>query len=159
MPSVLSLFTGAGGIDLGLEAAGFELVGAVECDAAARKTLARNRPNWSFTSDSDVFKFVQSARPSHFGLKPGELDLLAGGPPCQPFSKAAQWRGEGRRGTSDARAECIDAMVAVAELFRPKLIREPDFASKPARARIGRSLRIVPIVLPQLAKLRRMAAC
>jgi len=134
MPSVLSLFSGAGGIDLGLEAAGFDLVGAIELDPNARKTLALNRPGWPLLEPSDVFEFAELVHPSTLGLKLGELDLLVGGPPCQPFSKAAQWQSTGRRGTRDERASCIDAMARVAAKLHPKLIlveNVPGFVRRP----------------------------
>lgn len=130
----MSLFTGAGGIDLGLEAAGFELLKAVERDADARKTLIANRPNWTLDASNDVFAFAKHLSPASLGLKAGELDLLAGGPPCQPFSKAAQWSAAGRLGASDQRASCIDAMVDVAAALRPKIIlveNVPGFVQRP----------------------------
>lgn len=121
-PQFVSLFTGAGGIDLGLEAAGFEPIVAVEKDPVARSTLASNRPEWALADDGDAFAFVADLTPGRLGLKRGELDLLAGGPPCQPFSKAAQWSDAGRRGMKDDRADCVDAMAEATLRLRPKLV-------------------------------------
>ena len=45
-PALLSAFSSAGGLDLGLEAAGFQTVRCIELDATARATLARNHPSW-----------------------------------------------------------------------------------------------------------------
>ena len=52
--TVLSLFTGAGGLDLGLEAAGFEPVLCVEVDEDSRATLKRNRPGWRLADPGDI---------------------------------------------------------------------------------------------------------
>ena len=52
--TVLSLFTGAGGLELGLEAAGFEPVLCVEIDEDSRATLKRNRPGWRLSEPGDI---------------------------------------------------------------------------------------------------------
>jgi len=52
---ILSLFTGAGGLDLGLEAAGFEIAGAVEIDEDAQATLRINRPKWNLALPGDLY--------------------------------------------------------------------------------------------------------
>jgi DNA (cytosine-5)-methyltransferase 1 len=88
---VISLFTGAGGLDLGLERAGrgrLDVRACVEIDKDAQETLLRNglaHPNRIFgditsTSPADVLAAAS--------LKPGEAFMLAGGPPCQAFSSA-----------------------------------------------------------------------
>lgn len=133
-PLFVSLFTGAGGIDLGLEAAGFEPIVAVEKDQVARETLAANRPNWNLAKEEDAFDFVASLTPRRLGLKAGDLDLLAGGPPCQPFSKAAQWSDAGRLGMKDERAGCVDLMAQATLALRPKVVlleNVPGFVSRP----------------------------
>ena len=119
---VLSLFTGAGGMDLGLEQAGFEPIAGLELDAKARETLRLNRPDWLIWEDGDVIAAAETLQPSHFGLVPGELDLIAGGPPCQPFSAASQWAAGGRQGMSDERADTVHALLDLFERFRPKMV-------------------------------------
>lgn len=89
MPKLISLFTGAGGLDLGFEAAGFETTVAIEMDPDAVATLRANR-SWPVL-DRDI-----QTVPSHEiltvgGLAVGEADALIGGPPCQPFSKSGYW--------------------------------------------------------------------
>ena len=133
-PTLLSLFTGAGGLDLGFESAGFQIVGAIEKDETARDTLVLNRPNWPVLDIDDVVEYAPHASPSDFGLSRGELDVLAGGPPCQPFSMAAQWRDRGRLGLYDRRAECLDAMLDVIAELQPRVVvveNVPGFVSRP----------------------------
>ncbi len=113
----MSLFTGAGGLDIGLERAGFRLVGSVEQDPHCRQTLERNRPGWCQLDPGDIFEHTPEAILEAFKVKPRELTLVAGGPPCQPFSKASQWRKGGARRMADDRAKTLDAymdLVAVA---------------------------------------------
>lgn len=80
----ISLFTGAGGLDLGLEQAGFETKVAVEIDPRARETLIRNRHHYK--SEFPILADITLLRPDeilgHAGLRPGEATLVSGGPPC-----------------------------------------------------------------------------
>lgn len=120
--SVLSLFTGAGGLDLGLEAAGFEPLLCVEVDENSRSTLRKNRPGWRLAEPGDIHALEPEDILRQAGIKPRELRLLAGGPPCQPFSKSAYWsNGNGRR-LEDPRARTLRAYVGVVEATLPEVL-------------------------------------
>ncbi|MFC9002687.1 DNA cytosine methyltransferase [Streptomyces microflavus] len=119
---VLSLFTGAGGLDVGLERAGLVTVACLETDGAAQAVLRANRPSWWIPADGDVTGAPSWLKPVDLGLKPGELDLIAGGPPCQPFSKAAQWKSSARAGMRDPRAQSIHGMFDLIDDFLPKAL-------------------------------------
>ena len=82
----LEICTGAGGQALGLEQAGFEHLAVVEIEHAACETLRLNRPRWNVIED-DVCNF--SGKPFK------DVDLLAGGVPCPPFSRAGKQLGAG----------------------------------------------------------------
>jgi DNA (cytosine-5)-methyltransferase 1 len=116
---VLSLFTGAGGLDVGLERAGMQTVACLELNADARTVLTANRPQWAMLGDGDVNTAAQVLTPDALGMERGELDLVAGGPPCQPFSKAAQWHSSARSGMEDDRARCVHGMLDLVENFLP----------------------------------------
>lgn len=120
--TLLSLFTGAGGMDLGLEHAGFDPLLCIENDPTARMTLTSNRPHWPLANDGDIHLAGASLSPRDFGLSPSDLDLIAGGPPCQPFSSAAQWAERGRRGMDDPRARTLEPLLALIERFLPKVV-------------------------------------
>src|SRR3954469_16037724 len=114
----ISLFTGAGGLDLGFEAAGFETAVAVEMDVRCVATLRANR-NWPVI-DTDVAKVTTAELLKTAGLTPGEADVLIGGPPCQPFSKSGFWAtGEARR-LDDPRATTIDHYLRILAETRPR---------------------------------------
>ncbi|WP_127792577.1 DNA cytosine methyltransferase [Agromyces sp. LHK192] len=119
--TVLSCFSGLGGLDLGLEAAGFETVGCLEIDAAARVAMALNRPSWQLLEPSNVVAAGKILRPSDLGLEKGDLTLLAGGPPCQPFSKAAQWAAP-KQGVRDERGQTTAGMLDLIEHFLPRAV-------------------------------------
>jgi DNA (cytosine-5)-methyltransferase 1 len=115
----LSLFTGAGGLDLGLEAAGFTIKAAVEVDRRARETLRINRPTWKLVTPGDVFTYSSPELVAACGFRSGEIALLSGGPPCQPFSKASQWVTGDTPRLSDPRAATLEAYVSLVEAGLP----------------------------------------
>lgn len=89
---VISLFTGTGGFDIGLEQAGFSTAACVEIDEHCRETLRYNKPEWNLLDKSnnripgDIRKITSKEILNIAGLKKGEAALVVGGAPCQPFS-------------------------------------------------------------------------
>jgi DNA (cytosine-5)-methyltransferase 1 len=108
---VVSLFSGIGGIDLGLERAGMQTVGFCERDPFARKVLSKNWPNVPQHDDVTTMK----------GDEFGQFDLLCGGPPCQRTSLAAAIHGK-RTGET-----MWPWMLGIGERQRPEwlLIEQP----------------------------------
>lgn len=91
--SLISLFTGGGGLDLGLEWAGFQTRCFVEKDKYCIDTIKKNR-NWPLVGDGDITKISSKDILKVAGLKRGEAALVAGGAPCQPFSNLGKKDGE-----------------------------------------------------------------
>jgi DNA (cytosine-5)-methyltransferase 1 len=121
--TVLSAFTGLGGLDLGLEAAGFHHVGCIEKDQTARLSLKQNRgDSWPLLEPRDIGVLAQTLIPRQLGLRQRELSVLAGGPPCQPFSKAAQWSASARTGLEDMRSHCLGDFLRLVEVFLPRVV-------------------------------------
>jgi DNA (cytosine-5)-methyltransferase 1 len=118
----ISLFTGAGGLDLGLEAAGFDISVCVESDKDSRETLAANRPQWTLSQPGDVFQIQPADVLKQSGLLPGQVALLVGGPPCQPFSKSGYWATGKAPGVRDPRASTLAALLRIAEAVLPRVI-------------------------------------
>jgi DNA (cytosine-5)-methyltransferase 1 len=117
--NVLSLFSGAGGLDLGLEAAGFQTSAAVEFDSNATATLRINR-DWPVI-DRDIHTIPSHELLRVAELREGEIDVLAGGPPCQPFSKSGYWaRGDARR-LDDPRASTLEEYLRVLRDTLPRV--------------------------------------
>src|SRR5258705_4074135 len=116
-PSLISLYTGAGGLDYGFEAAGFRTSVAVEFDHDCCETLRANR-KWNVVERS-IFEVPTKEMLKTAGMKRGEIDVVIGGPPCQPFSKAGYWaRGDSLR-LSDPRASTLAAYLRVVEEALP----------------------------------------
>lgn len=111
--NAISLFSGAMGLDLGIEAAGFDIKVCVEMDHWAAETIRINTSipvierDINDVSSEDILKIS--------GLKKGNIDLVVGGPPCQAFSTAGK-----QRGFSDIRGGCIIQFIRVVSDLKPK---------------------------------------
>ncbi|TAH37514.1 MAG: DNA cytosine methyltransferase [Alphaproteobacteria bacterium] len=105
----LELCAGAGGQALGLENAGFEHAGLVEIDSHCCNTLRLNRPNWNVL-EYDL---------NHFDARKFKgVDLVAGGVPCPPFSKAGKQLGqEDERNLFPAAIRVVDETRPAAVMF------------------------------------------
>lgn len=109
-PTSLELCAGAGGQALGIEKAGFNHEALVEIDDWCRKTLKLNRPSWNVVEGAQTDLCNFDARPF------AGVDLVAGGVPCPPFSKAGK-----QLGGADERDLFPDALRVVDEV-RPKAV-------------------------------------
>ena len=84
-PWALDLYSGAGGLSFGLAQAGFSVVAAADHDDTALETHAHNIGGLTWCGDlRDPLEFISQL--SQWGIS--SVDLVAGGPPCQPFSRA-----------------------------------------------------------------------
>lgn len=104
--NVLSLFSGAGGLDLGFEQHGFNHLECVEIDEQCVKTLKHNRPAWNVVQTD-----VTTYQPHH-----DNVDVLIGGPPCQGFSLG------GNRDPNDPRNRLFLEMMRVARQTLPRVV-------------------------------------
>ena len=104
--NVLSLFSGAGGLDLGFESAGFKHLECVEIEEHSVNTLRKNRPEWNVRK-MDVTKY---------NPKYSDIDVLIGGPPCQGFSLG------GKRDPNDPRNELFLEMIRVTKITSPRVV-------------------------------------
>ena len=119
--TVLSLFSGAGGLDLGLEAGGWQILVQVDLDPGAVETLCMGAEKRAY--ETRIFpEPIERVSPSllrrSLGLRRGELGLLAGGPPCQPFTTSGL-----RQAMNDQRASSLfPAYFRFIEEFRPRAV-------------------------------------
>lgn len=112
----LSFFSGAMGLDLGLERAGIAPVLACEFDKACRATIQDNRPEIALLGDINAYDAAQVREAAGLG-KRQPIDLIAGGPPCQAFSSAGQ-----RRGFEDVRGNVFLKYIELAMELRPRIL-------------------------------------
>lgn len=115
----VDLFSGCGGLTLGLNKAGFSVVAAVEIDRKAQETYRLNHPNVRLYAQD-----IRELRPTEMlrdaGLEPGELDLLAGCPPCQGFSRL---RTKNKRtSVRDDRNYLVADFLRFIKVMRPKTV-------------------------------------
>ena len=113
--TAIDLFSGAGGITLGLLNAGFDVRLCSDNDSACAQTHRRNFPAIPFIED-DVEGLTGAQVCEVAGVETGGLDLLIGGPPCQGFSII------GRRELWDPRNGLVQEFMQLAEKLRPKVI-------------------------------------
>jgi len=113
-PTVISLFAGTGGSSLGYRWAGFRELLAVDFDSHAVECFKLNFPDVPIWQRS-VVDITGKEILDFCGLKPGELDVLDGSPPCQGFSTA------GKREVTDPRNDLFKHYVRLIEEVRPKV--------------------------------------
>lgn len=110
----LSFFSGAMGLDQGLEKAGIEPLLACEFDKACRRTITANRPDIAMLGD--IWKYDATQIREAAGLsKDDEIDVMVGGPPCQAFSTAGA-----RRGFHDSRGNVFLRYIELILELRPR---------------------------------------
>lgn len=118
-PTAVSLYTGAGGIDYGFEAAGYETRVAVEFDEDCCETLRANRDFAVICKD--IHETTSEEILEAADLEVGEASVLHGGPPCQPFSKSGYWkRGDSLR-LDDSRSTTLHAYMRCVRDLLPEV--------------------------------------
>ncbi len=132
-PWAVDLFAGAGGLSLGLAQGGFSVVAAADSDPVAMETHAANIPGLTWVGDlTDPNVFIEQL--DRWGIE--NIDLLAGGPPCQPFSRAGTAKighlvKSGSRPAYDERADLWQSFFAILDRLTPRAMlfeNVPDFA-------------------------------
>lgn len=121
----IDLFSGCGGLSLGLMQAGWEGLFAIEKTSGAFETLQHNLleggrhtykwPEWLPKSNMTVDTLLENHK-DNLCLLEGKVDLIVGGPPCQGFSLA------GKRNPDDPRNKLAEQYIDVVRLVKPKLL-------------------------------------
>ena len=112
---VLSLFTGAGGLDIGFHKAGFEIKACVEIEETFCDTLVLNKKEY-FDNCQIINKDLRNVDPSEILM--GQCDFIIGGPPCQSFSAAGR-RAGGITGMADLRGTLYEPYCELIKHFKP----------------------------------------
>ncbi len=134
----ISLFSGAGGMDVGVIQAGFDVLACIEIDKNCCDTLRANIEKSSRNTivyNADIRDFPPETLLSDLSIERGEIDLLFGGPPCQAFSQIGK-----QLALADERGPLIYQMLRFARILKPKaimmeevkgLLSAKDFSGKP----------------------------
>lgn len=119
-PRVLSLFSGIGGLDVGLEHAGMEVVAQSEIDPYASRVLRNHWPNVPNLGDATQINEFP------------EVEVIAGGFPCQDVSRAGR-----RAGLTGARSGLYGEIVRAIRMVRPRLALLENVATLVSKGRMG----------------------
>ena len=129
---VISLFSGAMGLDIGLMKAGLKIAIGQDSDAACVQTIMANGHK---ALGGDIQNVTPQMILEHTRLKPGEPFLICGGPPCQPFSTAGR-----RLGISDPRGSLFMDFVRMIDYIRPRF-----FLMENVKGLMSASVKHVPV--------------
>lgn len=132
-PKAVDLFSGAGGLSLGLEQAGYSVILAVDHDSWSLETHRHNFPGVALDMDLSDPERLETLISLLSGIK---IDLIAGGPPCQPFSRAGRSKirslvEAGKRPEGDKRRALWQSFLKVVEEVEPAAVlmeNVPDMA-------------------------------
>ncbi|ATG77020.1 DNA cytosine methyltransferase [Pseudoalteromonas sp. 1_2015MBL_MicDiv] len=113
-PIALSFFSGAMGLDLGIEKSGFDIRLACEIDKFCRQTIAINKPNSALLTDINNYSAKDIRKEAGLTEK-DDIDLIMGGPPCQAFSTAGK-----RKGFNDDRGNVFLKYLDLCLDLKPK---------------------------------------
>lgn len=116
----VSLFSGAGGMDLGVRSAGFTILAEIEFDKYCCETLMAAIQREGLKTrvlETDIRAINPSSLMKDLGIGKGELELLFGGPPCQSFSLAGK-----QLGLQDERGMLLFEVIRFAREMEPKVI-------------------------------------
>jgi len=118
-PTAIDLFSGCGGTTCGLVDAGFHVLSAVEIDPKAQETYKLNHPD-VLLIEQDIRTVSPAAMLAELGIAAGDLDLLAGCPPCQGFSRLRTKN----QATSifDERNDLVSNFLDFVEVMKPKTV-------------------------------------
>ncbi|MEK0193299.1 MAG: DNA cytosine methyltransferase [Oscillatoriales cyanobacterium] len=119
LPTVLDIFCGAGGMSLGFQNAGCEILGGIDKNPHAIRTHHKNFPNCKLMRDAQSIESITDL--SKLELKPGEIDILIGGPPCQVFSVVGKGKMKslGKHIESDDRNFLYQEFIRVVQYYKP----------------------------------------
>ena len=118
-PTAIDLFSGCGGLTLGLKQAGFKVIGAVDNDQLSVETYEANHKG-VYVWDRDISKLGISEVKKVLGLRKGQLGLLAGCPPCQGFSTLRTLNGS--MVVEDPRNDLVYEFIRFTKELKPKAI-------------------------------------
>lgn len=114
--TALSFFTGAGGLDMGMHKAGFDIKLCLEIEEKYCETLRKNHPSWNI-KQGDIMEYSKEQVYTDAGLSLDQkVDLIIGGSPCQSFSTAGK-----RQAFSDSRGQAMLKYAEIIEEIRPKV--------------------------------------
>jgi len=134
--TAIDLFSGCGGLSCGLKEAGFQVIAAVELDSKAQATYKLNHPSVRLYSQ-DIRTLNPKQVMNDAGFSSGQLDLLAGCPPCQGFSRL---RTKNQQvSAKDDRNNLVAEFIRFVKVLMPKTIM---LENVPALAKDGRFVRV-----------------
>lgn len=144
--SVVDLFSGCGGMSLGFELAGFELVAVADIDQHSNETFAKNHPDRDAPIDLDLSDHGEhrvAMKEITRRVGSSGVDVLVGGPPCQGFSTAGNCKPD------DPRNRLVFSFVAAVAELRPRALMMENVAALLFR----RGIHVLRSVVTELAAL------